>query len=189
MQNNSKQDIQFSMCFDIMTNVLVSVGQEKMQLKKKLCDFAIHLNDETAFPHSNMTFGKNHLKMIWNLQGDVSVNIKNIGAEKNDRLIGNLTTNLAENWMAIRAKFDGGKQIYRCQRCSWGLWGALRKPLGPAWSPMVFQEVTGCEPGSYFFNNARHPEKNQFHARNIDNQNKAKEEIIFNKNKGIKKQN
>ncbi|WAQ97669.1 hypothetical protein MAR_030359, partial [Mya arenaria] len=37
---------------------------------------------------------------------DVSV-ILNIVAAKADRLIGDFTTNLAERWMAIRAKFDG----------------------------------------------------------------------------------
>ncbi|WAR31979.1 hypothetical protein MAR_034521 [Mya arenaria] len=143
-----------------------SQEQNAKQLKQDITNSSFHQHDfwkepsendmESARVAAKLAFKIDDLKFIIR---DVSVNIKNIGAEKNDRLIGNLTTNLAENWMAIRAKFDGGKQIYRCQRCSWGLWGALRKPLGPAWSPMVFQEVTGCEPGSYFFNNARHPEK------------------------------
>ena len=38
---------------------------------------------------------------------DVQI-ILNRVAEKSDRLIGNFTTNLAESWMAIRSKFDGG---------------------------------------------------------------------------------
>ena len=41
---------------------------------------------------------------------DVSV-ILNIVADKADKLINNVNTNLAENWMSIRSKFGGGKQI------------------------------------------------------------------------------
>ncbi|CAC5385731.1 unnamed protein product [Mytilus coruscus] len=39
-------------------------------------------------------------------------------AEKSDRLISNSTTNLAESWMYIRTKFDGGKVYNLCNRGS-----------------------------------------------------------------------
>ena len=40
-------------------------------------------------------------------------------------ILGNFTTNLAESWMHIRSKFDGGKQINRSQAGSWqGRWAA-----------------------------------------------------------------
>ncbi len=65
---------------------------------------------------------------------------------KADKLIENHTSNLAENWMAIRSKFDGGKKINRCQRLSWhwrcygaGLW----RNLGSNWSALVWEMVTG----------------------------------------------
>ena len=38
---------------------------------------------------------------------------------KSNRLISNTTTNLAENWMQIRSKFDGGKVVNRSQSGSW----------------------------------------------------------------------
>ena len=34
-------------------------------------------------------------------------------------ILGNFTTNLAESYMSVRAKFDGGKQINRSQSGSW----------------------------------------------------------------------
>jgi len=37
----------------------------------------------------------------------------------NHYITGNFTTNLAESWMHIRSKFDGGKQISRIQSGSW----------------------------------------------------------------------
>ncbi|ESO87071.1 hypothetical protein LOTGIDRAFT_154561 [Lottia gigantea] len=51
-------------------------------------------------------------------------------ASKAERLLGNFTTNLAEAWMNIRAKFDGGKFFNRCSRGSWHCrcyGGALRQ--------------------------------------------------------------
>ncbi len=38
---------------------------------------------------------------------------------KAEQLIGNVTTYLAESWMHIRTKFDGGKVINRCQSGAW----------------------------------------------------------------------
>ena len=32
-------------------------------------------------------------------------------ASKSSRLIKNFTTNIAENWMHVRCKFDGGKYV------------------------------------------------------------------------------
>lgn len=73
--------------------------------------------------------------------------------QKADRLIGNYTSNLAENWMSIRAKFDGGKVVNRCQRSAWNTRcyaAALRKNMGPSWSPITWQRVTG-QPASQPF--------------------------------------
>ena len=38
---------------------------------------------------------------------------------KADQLIDNVTTNVAESWMHIRTKYDGGKVINRSQSGSW----------------------------------------------------------------------
>ncbi|VDI80112.1 Hypothetical predicted protein [Mytilus galloprovincialis] len=63
------------------------------------------------------------------------------------------TTNLAENWMSIRAKFDGGKFYNRVNRGSWHArcyGGGLRKNFGPKWSPTVWEKVTGTKAGQWF---------------------------------------
>ena len=48
---------------------------------------------------------------------DITIILSRVTA-KAHLLIENTTTNLAECWMAIRSKFDGGKFINRCQRGS-----------------------------------------------------------------------
>ena len=60
-------------------------------------------------------------------------------------LIGNYTTNLAESWMSLRCKFDGGKLVNRCQCGSWharSYGAALRKNMGMSWAPTVWEQVT-----------------------------------------------
>ncbi|XP_071148268.1 uncharacterized protein [Mytilus edulis] len=74
-------------------------------------------------------------------------------AEKSDRLISNSTTNLAESWMHIRTKFDGGKVYNLCNRGSWHArcyGGALRMNLGPQWSCQAWETCTATEPGKHF---------------------------------------
>ena len=76
-------------------------------------------------------------------------------ASKSNRLIGNVTTNLAESWMHIRSKFDGGKVINRCNRGSWHTrcyGGALRNNFGPKWGPIVWEKVVDSKAGDCFFN-------------------------------------
>ena len=83
---------------------------------------------------------------------DVSLLLGRI-AEKSDRLINNSTTNLAESWMHIRSKCDGGKVHNLCNRGSWHArcyGGALRMNLGPEWSCKVWESCTGTEPGYHF---------------------------------------
>ena len=66
---------------------------------------------------------------------------------------GNFTTNLAESYMNVRSKFDGGKQINRSQRGSWqgrcacaGLW----LNIGPDWGPTTWESVTKTALGATF---------------------------------------
>ena len=49
---------------------------------------------------------------------DIEVLVSRLVA-KASQLIGNFTTNLAENWMSIRCKLEGGKVINRSQSGSW----------------------------------------------------------------------
>ncbi|VDI82683.1 Hypothetical predicted protein [Mytilus galloprovincialis] len=74
-------------------------------------------------------------------------------ATKSERLVGNDTTNIAESWMHVRSKFDGGKFYNLCNRGSWHArcyGAAARQNLGPAWAPQVWSKTTGNEAGFYF---------------------------------------
>ena len=58
--------------------------------------------------------------------------------------IENCTTNLAECWMHICAKFDGGKQINRSQRGSWEgrcIDACLHLNEGSAWGPTSWEKA------------------------------------------------
>ncbi len=79
-------------------------------------------------------------------------------SEKTTRLIGNFTSNLAECWMSVRCKFDGGKMVNRCFRGSFYArcyGGALRTMLGPAWSPQVYSKVSGKVPDTVYIETYR----------------------------------
>ncbi len=83
------------------------------------------------------------------LQGEMLYDISKLLqrlADKASRLMGNNTSNLAENWMSIRCKFDGGKKINRCQRGSWHsrcTGAGLRRNLGTEWSAITWERTTG----------------------------------------------
>ena len=79
------------------------------------------------------------------LMFDVQVLVSRL-VSKADRLIKNFNTNIAENWMQIRCKFDGGKCINRSQSGSFEhrCFGAgLRKNLGKSWGPKMWEQMTG----------------------------------------------
>ena len=72
---------------------------------------------------------------------------------KSMQLIGNYTTNLAECWMHILAKFDGGKVINRLQSGSWelrcmGVW--FHHNLGAEWGPQAWKVMTHYFPNKIF---------------------------------------
>ena len=91
-----------------------------------------------------------------NLLLDVEILVSRLVA-KAGQLIGNFTTNLAENWMSIRCKFDGGKVINRCQSGSWEhrcMGAGLRLNIGPNWGPQVWRDTTRSEPNPILVNTA-----------------------------------
>ena len=66
-------------------------------------------------------------------------------ATKALQLFGNFTTNLAEGWMNIRCKYDGGKVINRSQAGSWTfrcMGAGLQLNLGHKWGPKAFSDMT-----------------------------------------------
>ena len=68
---------------------------------------------------------------------------------KASQLVGNFTTNMAENWMGVRCKFDGGKVTNRSQSGSWEfrcMGAGLRMNLGPEWGPQVWKDTISSAP-------------------------------------------
>ena len=74
-------------------------------------------------------------------------------AGKASQLISNSSTNLAECWMNIRQKFDGGKQVFRGKRGSFNhrsTGSSLRFMFGPQWSPQVWELCTNKHASNIF---------------------------------------
>ena len=87
------------------------------------------------------------------LQHDIQVQLSRFITKAN-QLIGNVTTNLAECWMHIRSKFDGGKVINTSQSGSWEhpcMGAGLRQNYGVKWAPQVWQSMmTNTSPNQVF---------------------------------------
>ena len=67
--------------------------------------------------------------------------------------------NLAENWMNVRAKFDGGKVINRSQSGSWQhrcMVAGLRHNMGDKWGLQAWKYMTSSSPNKVFSNTAEH---------------------------------
>ena len=87
-------------------------------------------------------------KMLIDIQKAVSRLVAKAG-----QLINNFTTNLAECWMHMRTKFDGGKVINRSQSGSFQhrcMGAGLRLNLGPAWGPNTWKATSGSDPNPIF---------------------------------------
>ena len=72
---------------------------------------------------------------------------------KASQLIDNVTTNLAESWMHMRSKYDGGKVINRSQSGSWEhccMGAGLQQNEGKEWGPGLWKEMTNRSPSKVF---------------------------------------
>ena len=61
------------------------------------------------------------------------------------QLFGNVTTNLAECWMHIKSKFDGGKVVNRSQSDSWeyrSMEAGLQQNMWKEWRSAVWSKMT-----------------------------------------------
>ncbi len=70
-----------------------------------------------------------------NMYHDIQVILSRL-VVKAVQLIDNVTTNLAESWMHVRTKFDGGKVINRSQSGSWEhrcMGAGLQHNMGKEW--------------------------------------------------------
>lgn len=75
------------------------------------------------------------------------------------QLISNETTNLAESWMHVRSKYDGGKVIHRSQSGSWEnrcMGAGLQQNLGKEWGPTTWSKMTNSPPNDIFTMTAKH---------------------------------
>ena len=69
------------------------------------------------------------------------------------QLFGNVTTNLAECWMHIRSKFDGGKVVNRSQSGSWEyrcMGADLQQNMWKEWKSAVWSKITNSFTNSVF---------------------------------------
>ena len=105
------------------------------------------------------------------LHHDIQVQLSRL-IGKAEQLIENQTTNLAESWMHIRAKFDWGKFINRSQSRSWEhrcMGAGLRQNLGREWGPLAWKEITKSSPNKVFIDTAEYTawqrQKEKSHGR------------------------
>jgi hypothetical protein len=122
---------------------------------------------------------------------DISMLLDRV-ANKADRLLGNFTSNLAECWMSIRAKFDGGKVINRCNRGSWHarcFGGALRYNLGSEWSPTAWEKVSGTAPGLHFDGLFKNRQRQTAIRRRVQSQPEFKKRLWKRKHAAATKSN
>ena len=95
---------------------------------------------------------------------------------KASQLIENVTTNIAESWMHIRSKYDGGKVINRSQSGSWEhrcMGAGLQQNIGKQWGPEMWRQMTTSSPNKVFTDMARHSAKEMESNR----KRKAEEEV------------
>ena len=95
------------------------------------------------------------------LNHDIQVLLSRLIGKAN-QLLGNETTNLAECWMHIRSKFDGGKVINRSQSGSWEhrcMGAGLRQNMGREWGPQVWKQMTTSSPNKVYIDAADHSAK------------------------------
>ena len=86
------------------------------------------------------------------MMADISIIVGRLVA-KAEQLIGNFTTNIAEAWMHIRCKFDGGKVINRSQSGSFlhrSMGAGLRQNQGPTWGPKTWDAVVCAKHNELF---------------------------------------
>ena len=92
------------------------------------------------------------------MMNDVQVLVSRL-VIKARKLIKNFTTNLVENWMQIRCKFDGGKVVNRSQSGSWEhrcSGAGLQQNLGRSWGPPTWEKMTSSPPNQVFIDTAKY---------------------------------
>ena len=114
------------------------------------------LADDSATEHEVRHGGPVPTEISTQILHDIQVLLSRL-VMKAGQLISNFTTNLAEGWMPVRCKFDGGKVVNRSQSGSWEhrCFGAgLQQNLGRTWGPPTWEKMTTSPPNQVFINTA-----------------------------------
>ena len=138
-----------SKCFTCV--VIVGIVQDQHDL------WIDTMEESTATKKDSIRGGVHPIPVSDKLLCDVKRLVSRL-VSKAPQLIGNLTTNLAENWMNIRCKFDGGKVINRSQAGSWEfrcMGAGLQLNMGHEWGPQLFSEMTGSTVNPIYQNAAK----------------------------------
>jgi len=88
--------------------------------------------------------------------------LKETMATLGGQLLGNFTMNLAESWMHMRCKFDGGKVVNRSQSGSFQhrcMGAGVRQDLGLTWGPTTWSALISSEANEVFKRAASEDEK------------------------------
>ena len=110
------------------------------------------LADDSATERVARQGGLTPTKVNDNMLHDIQAVLNRLVGKAN-KLLGNHTTNLAECWMHMRTKFDGGKVINRSQSSSWEhrcMGTGLRQNMGVEWCPQVWKNTTNASPNKVF---------------------------------------
>jgi len=101
--------------------------------------------------------GENATKVDPKMYHDIQVILSRL-VTKAEQLVDNVTTNLAESWMHLRSKFDGGKVVNRSQSGSWEhrcMGAGLQHNEGKEWGPSVWKVMTSSSPSKAFKDSAK----------------------------------
>lgn len=134
------------------------------------------ITDDCASEKEILQGGKIATDINPKLYHDIQVIVSRLVA-KASQLISNVTTNIAESWMHIRSKFDGGKVINRSQSGSWEhrcMGAGLQQNKGKKWGPGLWKEMTSSSPSKVFTDVAERSAK----KANKEKKRKEKEVVI-----------
>ena len=139
-----------NICHDIIIIIFFSDTADIMVDQERLWHETIR--DDSVTETEARTGGNTMKEVNPQMMHEIQVVISRL-VSKAHQLINNFTTNLAENWMHVRCKFDGGKVVNRSQSGSWEhrCYGAgLEQNLGKCWSPQTWEQVTESCPNQIF---------------------------------------
>ena len=129
----------------VLQPIIDVFGDQEAQWRETLADDPA---TEREARQGGLTPTKVNDKMLHDIQ-----TVLNRLVGKANKLLGNHTTNLAECWMHMRTKFDGGKVINRSQSGSWEhrcMGAGLCQNMGVEWGPQVWKNMTNASPNKVF---------------------------------------